>query len=1531
MPESGGLCSRERKSVSRMFSCVLAAAFILGAFFVGNAVAGTGTFNPPHSDYGLDTDVPPDTLFNYLVVNVSVSITMGGLFIVEGLLVWPPNLELSYDAPSVNLNPGNHIVELNFNGQDIAIQGKDGPYRVDLALYDDNWNTLDTDTYWTKPYFANQFQIPKGNLYPPHTDLGVDTDGNGKFNYLAVDVRVLVNVSCYLKLKGDLYDSGKTQLIERKTVTGDYLQGIRTIRINFTGYVIYGSGFNGPYKVDLWLFDASDNLISSGTHTTAAYSKTDFEVTPASLAPPHSDFGQDLDANALYDYLIVVVKLNVAKSGIYTIEGELWESSGTTPAFIAFTKNRTSLTIGVRSVWLHFLGSTIRSSGINGKYIAYLYVKDVNETVVSIGSHLTSTNYNAASFDPLPAYFSPPHSDYGLDTDSPKNGLYDYLVVNASLSVRLSFTYRLPAYLWNGAQTLLINQTTNTTFLSSGLRKVPLWFDGKQIYNSTYSGPYLARMYLYDPFDNLLNMSSSTTAPYARNSFERYIPPDFSPPSISSVTVLPNPQDVGLAVNISALITDNTQVLGAWVNVAGVGNLSMSYDSGSARYYLRRTYTTTGTYAYTIWATDPSNNWAKYSNSFSIVDRTKPTISSVTASPDPQEVLGKVNITAVIADNYQLQGKWVNIAGIGNFTMSYDVASGRYCYERTYIALATHSFVIWASDSSGNWGSATGGFTVRDSTRPVISNARADPTPQEVPGKVNVSAIISDNFKLQAVWVDIGGIGNFTMSYDVALTRYYHERTYATTAIYSFMIWASDSSGNWAYASGAFTLRDTTPPSISDIMVDPKPLQVPGSVNVSAIVSDNYLLQEIWLDVASVGNLSMSFDPASGRYFLARAYNNLGTFPFTLSARDSNGNWGIATGDIVVEDTIPPSISDLTVIPKDQRVGGIVNISAIINENHILNWTRIEVIDPFGALVVDQALAFSHTVSRYYFARGYSTEGTYTFNVTAADMAGLTAMVSGMFNISTTVIDVTPPDISSHSASPNPQEIHGTVRIIASVTDDVALALVKAAVTSPIGADLGNNTMELGGSTYYRNGTYDELGVYSYCIWAEDTSGNGAKACGQFTIRDATKPVISSMSASPSPQEVKLEVNISAEVTDNHLLQSVEVEVRKPGGQLVGDFTMSFDPALHRYWYRRAYPDFGIHSYTVTATDQSGNSAASAGMFEIRDTTNPVAQAGQDVVIEQGATVTFNGTESTDNDAIENYTWRFMDGADQQKLYGAVSTYVFTNTDTFTVTLVVRDRAGNSASDTMSVTVNPPTQPIKPPMRPTGLTVTVIGTASMQLSWVAPAAREDGSELTGLAGYEVFRSTISGQSYQKMHGGFVTDITYLDSTVERGTTYYYLVRAVDSEDRVSANSTEASGIIPATGFMHGWVGDESMVPLQNANVQLLLDGAEIRTTMTDDWGVFIFSNVEAGNYVLKVSLNGYATKEASAVVGAGSGTDVGMILLQAPSSPPSTGTESLPSFLIFLIIIPTVVVAAAVILLARRRSKKKAEGGGRKK
>jgi len=91
-------------------------------------------------------------------------------------------------------------------------------------------------------------------------------------------------------------------------------------------------------------------------------------------------------------------------------------------------------------------------------------------------------------------------------------------------------------------------------------------------------------------------------------------------------------------------------------------------------------------------------------------------------------------------------------------------------------------------------------------------------------------------------------------------------------------------------------------------------------------------------------------------------------------------------------------------------------------------------------------------------------------------------------------------------------------------------------------------------------------------------------------------------------------------------------------------------------------------------------------------------------------------------------------------------------------------------------------------------TVSLAGTGvapvqySVALTW-------DASTST-VTGYNVYRSTVSGSSYAKINSSLVAALNYTDSTVQNGTTYYYVTTAVDSSGNESVYSNEASAVVP---------------------------------------------------------------------------------------------------------------------------------------
>jgi fibronectin type 3 domain-containing protein len=77
---------------------------------------------------------------------------------------------------------------------------------------------------------------------------------------------------------------------------------------------------------------------------------------------------------------------------------------------------------------------------------------------------------------------------------------------------------------------------------------------------------------------------------------------------------------------------------------------------------------------------------------------------------------------------------------------------------------------------------------------------------------------------------------------------------------------------------------------------------------------------------------------------------------------------------------------------------------------------------------------------------------------------------------------------------------------------------------------------------------------------------------------------------------------------------------------------------------------------------------------------------------------------------------------------------------------------------------------------------------SVALTWVASTSV--------VAGYNVYRSTVSGSSYLKINSSLIPGVSYADADAQSATIYYYVVTAVDGSGNESSLSNETSATIP---------------------------------------------------------------------------------------------------------------------------------------
>ena len=131
-------------------------------------------------------------------------------------------------------------------------------------------------------------------------------------------------------------------------------------------------------------------------------------------------------------------------------------------------------------------------------------------------------------------------------------------------------------------------------------------------------------------------------------------------------------------------------------------------------------------------------------------------------------------------------------------------------------------------------------------------------------------------------------------------------------------------------------------------------------------------------------------------------------------------------------------------------------------------------------------------------------------------------------------------------------------------------------------------------------------------------------------------------------------------------------------------------------------------TYTITlkVVDTSGNSdPGSMVKFDVvaRDRIPPTADAGPPQFGEQGTSVTFDGSNSSDNVGIVEYTWSFTYDGAPRSLTGRTVIWQFDIPGFYLVVLTVEDAAGLTGTNETSVTVLDTTSPVttvvyNPPM-----------------------------------------------------------------------------------------------------------------------------------------------------------------------------------------------------------------------------------------
>ena len=210
-------------------------------------------------------------------------------------------------------------------------------------------------------------------------------------------------------------------------------------------------------------------------------------------------------------------------------------------------------------------------------------------------------------------------------------------------------------------------------------------------------------------------------------------------------------------------------------------------------------------------------------------------------------------------------------------------------------------------------------------------------------------------------------------------------------------------------------------------------------------------------------------------------------------------------------------------------------------------------------------------------------------------------------------------------------------------------------------------------------------GVYTVTLNITDLAGNFAIDSIIVRVNDITPPTAEAGPDEIRPQGTLVEFNGSSSADNVEVVSWTWKFVYEGTEQILFGERVTFT-----FWTA------GNYHVTLNVTDPSGLKGTNDLWINITDTTPPIAKGSQNLTVDQGTLVVFDGSGSTDNVGVSNYTWTFTHKGYEQILYGAKISYRFENVGTYEVTLTVSDEVGNIADDTFCVTVSDVTPPVPP-------------------------------------------------------------------------------------------------------------------------------------------------------------------------------------------------------------------------------------------
>lgn len=258
-------------------------------------------------------------------------------------------------------------------------------------------------------------------------------------------------------------------------------------------------------------------------------------------------------------------------------------------------------------------------------------------------------------------------------------------------------------------------------------------------------------------------------------------------------------------------------------------------------------------------------------------------------------------------------------------------------------------------------------------------------------------------------------------------------------------------------------------------------------------------------------------------------------------------------------------------------------------------------------------------------------------------------------------------------------------------------------------------------------------------------------------------------------------------------------------------------------WANHTFPVFGDYNATLTVVDIQGFVGQGVRPIHVADGTPPVANISGPSEIGERLPLILDGSGSSDNAGIVNYSWTFLDLNQSVVLYGDEMSYNFSAPQTTNISLEVTDAVGLSHNATLVVTVHANTDPeVSVDLR--------LGNEEFIINWNATDVDGDGLSLDLQLQRQVGTSWTVHESVPAQGGRATVDISaygqatyraFLDVIDARGGTTNASSPEVFVDRAPPAPSITTPIVVTGTGATIAWTSTD---PGDLATFSIVLDG-----------------------------------------------------------------------------------------------------------